>query len=146
MEIGSAKDCIAEQAGTIAGYWGMTAAQPVDGQPGDTFSGLTDLPCLFNVYPGDDFDGGLALNKRFFMKPKKIKAQQKRKMRTLYTILFFADTLLLICLSYLFLRELDDGGAIGALVLIFPGMIASIFLLVVLLKSYVNQTSDKEQR
>ena len=67
-------------------------------------------------------------------------------MRTLYTILFFADTLLLTCLTYFFLRELDDGGAIGALVLIFPGMIASIFLLVVLLKSYIKQPSDKEQR
>ena len=146
MQIGGEKDCIGEQAGTIAGPLEIMAAQRVEGQPGDTFSGLTDLPCLFNVYPGNDFDGCLALNKRFFMKPKKIKAQQKGKMRTLYMILFFADTLLLICLSYLFLRELDDGAAIGALVLTFPGMIASIFLLVVLLKSYIRQPPDKEQR
>ena len=80
------------------------------------------------------------------MKPKKIRAQQKGKMRTLYAILFFADTLLLTCLSYFFLRELDDGGAVGALILIFPGMIASIFLLVILLKSYIKQPSDKEHK
>jgi len=42
--------------------------------------------------------------------------------------------------------EVDAGGAFEALVLIFPGMIASIFLLVVLLKSYIKQPSDKEQR
>ncbi len=67
-------------------------------------------------------------------------------MRTLYTILFFAGTLALTCLSYLFLHKLDHGGPIGALVLIFSGIVASIFLLVVLLKNYIKQPSDKEDR
>jgi hypothetical protein len=57
MQIGGAKDCIAEQAGTIAGRLEIMAVQRVEGQPGDTFSGLTDLPCLFDVYLGNGFDG-----------------------------------------------------------------------------------------
>ena len=60
-------------------------------------------------------------------------------MRTLYTILFFADTLLLLSLSYLFLRKLDSGSSAGVLVLIFSGMIASIFMLILLLRNYIKR-------
>jgi hypothetical protein len=59
-------------------------------------------------------------------------------MKTLYTILFFANTLLLVCLSFLFLHTLDQCGSAGASVLIFLGIVASIFLLVVLLKAYLK--------
>jgi hypothetical protein len=67
-------------------------------------------------------------------------------MKTIYTILFFADTLLLVCLTYLFLHKLDHCGPAGALVLIFLGIVASIFLLVVILKTYLNQPSGKGRR
>ncbi|HTI07239.1 MAG TPA: hypothetical protein VL832_01750 [Puia sp.] len=60
-------------------------------------------------------------------------------MRILYTILFFADTLLLLSLSYLFLHKLDSGGSAGGLTLIFAGIIASIFLLILLLRSYIKR-------
>ena len=60
-------------------------------------------------------------------------------MRTLYTILFFADTLLFLCLSYLFLHKLDTGGSVGIMALIFAGVIASIFLLILLLRNYFKR-------
>lgn len=64
-------------------------------------------------------------------------------MRTLYTILFFGNTLLLVCLSYLFLQKLDHGGSAGALILTFLGIAASILLLGSLIKTYLKQPSDK---
>lgn len=67
-------------------------------------------------------------------------------MRALYTILFFADTLLLVCLSYFFLHKLDQCSPAGALVLIFLGIVASIFLLAVLLKKYLKQPGGKDRR
>lgn len=67
-------------------------------------------------------------------------------MRTRYTILFFVNTLLLLGLSYLFLHKLDQGASSGALILICSGIVASIFLLVRLLISYIRQPSDRERR
>jgi hypothetical protein len=67
-------------------------------------------------------------------------------MRTRYTILFFADTLLLIGFSYLFLHKLDQGASPGVLALIFCGIAVSIFLLVRLLISYLRQPSDRDRR
>jgi hypothetical protein len=67
-------------------------------------------------------------------------------MRTRYTILFFTETLLLIGLSYLFFHKMDQGASPGALVLIISGIIASIFLLVRLLISFVRQPSDRDRK
>jgi hypothetical protein len=67
-------------------------------------------------------------------------------MKKLYTILFYANTLLLVCLTYLFLHTLDQRRPAGELVLIFLGIVASIFLLVVLLKTYLKQPSGKDRR
>ena len=67
-------------------------------------------------------------------------------MRTRYTILFFADTLLLIGLYYLFLHKLDQGASPAVLVLIFSGIVASIFLLVRLLISYIRHPSDRGRK
>jgi hypothetical protein len=64
-------------------------------------------------------------------------------MRILYTILFFTDTILLICLSYLFLQLADNGGKLGALILIFSGMLVSICLLILLLRIYIKQPPGK---
>jgi hypothetical protein len=63
-----------------------------------------------------------------------------------YTILFFAYTLLLIGLSYLFLRKLDQGASPVVLVLTFSGIVVSIFLLVRLLISYIREPNDRERR
>ena len=60
-------------------------------------------------------------------------------MKTLYTILFFADTLVLVCLSYLLLHKFDNGSSIGTMISIFSGIAASIFLLIFLLKKYIGR-------
>src|SRR6266705_1298712 len=67
------------------------------------------------------------------------------KMRILYTILFFVDTLLLVFLTYLFLQKIDTGGNAWILILIFAGIVASIFLLVLLLKSYIRQPPGRRR-
>jgi hypothetical protein len=67
-------------------------------------------------------------------------------MRTRYTILFFGDTLLLIGLYYLFLHKLDQGSSPVALILIFSGIVVSIFLLVRLLISYIRHPSDRGRK
>jgi hypothetical protein len=67
-------------------------------------------------------------------------------MRALYTILFFVNTLLLVGLTYLFLHKLDQRAPPVAMGLIFAGIVASIFLLVRLLRSYLRLPSDRERR
>ena len=67
-------------------------------------------------------------------------------MRTRYTILFFGDTLLLIGLYYLFLHKLDQGSSPVVLILIFSGIVVSIFLLVRLLISYIRHPSDRGRK
>jgi len=64
-------------------------------------------------------------------------------MRYLYTILFFTDTLILMCLSYLLFRKFDSGSSYQTVVLIFSGVVASIFLLVLLLRGYLKLPHDK---
>jgi hypothetical protein len=60
-------------------------------------------------------------------------------MRILYPILFFADTLLLVLLTNIFLQNIDTGCKAWVLVLIFAGMAATILLMIYLLKNYINQ-------
>ena len=67
-------------------------------------------------------------------------------MKYLYTILFFTDTLLFLYLSFLFLRKCDNGTSPGALVLIFSGIVISIFLLTLLLRSYLSLPPGKHRR
>lgn len=62
-----------------------------------------------------------------------------QQMRILYTILFFADTILLVFLTYIFLQRFDLGGNLWAAVLILAGIVICIFLLVLLLRSYIKQ-------
>jgi len=59
-------------------------------------------------------------------------------MRNLYTILFFADTILLVCLSYLFLQDIDNGSKAWVLILTFSGIAASIIVMVFLLSRYIK--------
>jgi hypothetical protein len=57
-------------------------------------------------------------------------------MRTRYTILFFIGTLSLTGLSWLFLQKIDNGSNAEVLLLILSGIVASILLLIFLLKNY----------
>jgi hypothetical protein len=59
-------------------------------------------------------------------------------MKILFTILFFADTLLFAFLTYLFMKEIDNGSKEQFLVLIFSSIVASIFLLAFLLRKYIK--------
>jgi hypothetical protein len=67
-------------------------------------------------------------------------------MRYLYTILFFAGTLIFLCLSYLFFRKCDNGSSPRALVLISSGIVASILLLALLLRSYLKLPHGKRRQ
>ena len=66
-------------------------------------------------------------------------------MKILYTILFFADTLILILLAFLFLHVLDQGVArhLPGFVLLLAGMLICIILLVFFLHRY-TQTRPRE--
>jgi len=59
-------------------------------------------------------------------------------MRTIYTILFFADTIALIKLSYLFLSNIDTGSHFIFLLVLLAGMAFSIALLIYFLSAYIN--------
>ena len=59
-------------------------------------------------------------------------------MKILFTILFFADSLLFAFLTYLFMKEIDNGSEAQILILTFSGIVASIFLLAFLLRKYIK--------
>jgi Na+-driven multidrug efflux pump len=59
-------------------------------------------------------------------------------MKILFTIFFFAGTLLFVFLTYLFMKEIDNGSEAQILVLIFSSIVASIFLLAFLLRKYIK--------
>jgi len=101
-----------------------------DRSPGGTPPGrATHFPGLPTSLAHSTFIPDMALPEWLFL----------TRMRTLYTILFFLDTLVLGCLTYLFLHKLDHCGSVGALVLIFSGIVACIIILVVLLIRYLKQ-------
>jgi len=60
-------------------------------------------------------------------------------MKTLYTILFFADTILFIFLTYIFLQRFESGSDLSMMMFITTGMAACVLFLVFLLKSYIKQ-------
>jgi hypothetical protein len=64
-------------------------------------------------------------------------------MKTLFAILFFIATGLLVCLSYLFLQMLDVNRNPWLIILDFAGMMTSIIVLAFLLSNYIKQPSDK---
>jgi len=65
-------------------------------------------------------------------------------MKTLLTILFFVDTLVLIILSFLLLKMLDTGISGGALVFLLIAYASCIFLLGYLLFRYMNLPPEKK--
>ena len=67
-------------------------------------------------------------------------------MRYLYTILFFADTLIFLCLAYLLFRKCDSSSSYRTLALIFLGVVISIFLLILLLRAYLRLPHDRRRQ
>ena len=59
-------------------------------------------------------------------------------MKTLYTILFFLSTLLLIGFSTLLLRMIDKGAGMVSLLFVSIGIITIIVVLVALLQRYLK--------
>jgi hypothetical protein len=64
-------------------------------------------------------------------------------MKTLFVILFFLASGLLVCFSYLFLLLVDMSSYPGFVVLDFAGILASILLLGFLLRTYIKQPPNK---
>lgn len=68
------------------------------------------------------------------------------KMKIVYTILFFADTLLLIVLSFLFLKMIDNSVHGWPITLLASAIIGSILLLIFFLLHYLKlPSSDKHK-
>lgn|GEM_PF-1585458 len=59
-------------------------------------------------------------------------------MKTIYTILFFLDLLVLIILSYFLLRLMDRGGHVWLMLVVLLGLIGSIMLLATFLGRYIR--------
>jgi hypothetical protein len=68
-----------------------------------------------------------------------------KNMKTLLTILFFADTLVLIVLSFFLLKMLDTGVGAGWLTFLLVVYACCIFLLGYLLFRYMNLPPDKKR-
>ena len=61
-----------------------------------------------------------------------------RQMKIIYTILFFTDTLLLILLSFILFKMIDEGVNIMKLIFILLAMILSIVTLIFFLRRYLK--------
>ena len=59
-------------------------------------------------------------------------------MKIIYIILFLLDTLVLISLSFIFFRMIDDGGHAWSLTFTISGILISICLLIYLLVNYIK--------
>jgi len=59
-------------------------------------------------------------------------------MKRLYTILFFTDIFMLIIISYLFLKEIDNHKGVWILLLTGLGILFCIILLLRLLQRYTK--------
>jgi hypothetical protein len=67
-------------------------------------------------------------------------------MKKAFILFFSLDMLALIGLTYLFLQKIDNGGRPRLLVLIFLGIVLSIFLLIVFFRGYIRQSSGARKK
>jgi hypothetical protein len=67
-------------------------------------------------------------------------------MKIIYTILFFADTLALILLTFLLLKMIDNGSNSWTFALIITGEILSIIALILFLLWYLKIPPYKSKR
>ncbi len=59
-------------------------------------------------------------------------------MKIIYTVLFFADTLVLLILAFVFFKLVDTGTSITPIILLISGIVCSIAILVYLLFKYIK--------
>lgn len=59
-------------------------------------------------------------------------------MKVVFTILFFADTIALVVLTYLLLHLIDAGKSGATIVEITAGMLLSIFLMILFVYRYLK--------
>jgi hypothetical protein len=69
----------------------------------------------------------------------------KTKTKIIYTILFFIDTLVLIMLAFLFLKELDEGLNLPQLLALTLSITVCISLQVLFIVNYTRLPVDKEK-
>jgi hypothetical protein len=62
-------------------------------------------------------------------------------MKTFYTILFFADTMMLIMVAYLFLHLSDGGMSLALFMLLSVALLACIVILILVLVHYLKLPS-----
>ena len=65
-----------------------------------------------------------------------------KQMKILYTILFFIDTLLLILLSFILLKMIDEGVNITKLIFMLSAIILSIVTLIFFLRRYLKVSAS----
>ena len=59
-------------------------------------------------------------------------------MKIIYTVLFFADTIVLLILAFLFFKLVDAGTSATPIILLFSGIVCSIAILIYLLFKYIK--------
>ena len=59
-------------------------------------------------------------------------------MKIIYTVLFFADTIVLLILAFLFFKLVDAGTSATPIILLFSGIVCSSAILVYLLFKYIK--------
>ena len=67
-------------------------------------------------------------------------------MKTLYTILFFLDTLALILISYLFLKQADKGSSEIGLLALLCGIVLCVIFLIYIMVRFFKHPGSKIQR
>jgi len=67
-------------------------------------------------------------------------------MKTLYTILFFLDTLALILIAYLFFKLADKGTSDLGLLALFCGVVVCVISLIYIMVRYFKHPGSKMQR
>ena len=67
-------------------------------------------------------------------------------MKIIYTILFFSDALLLIILSFVFLKLIDKGASGFTIISMLTGITFSIILLVYFLHTYLKIPTGKRHK
>jgi DMSO/TMAO reductase YedYZ heme-binding membrane subunit len=79
-------------------------------------------------------------------KPLCLRGFFKMTMKLIYTILFFADTLVLVFLAYTILKFIDTGTSPVHFVLTCASFILCILLLVYFLLHYIKQPSSESDK
>lgn len=66
--------------------------------------------------------------------------------KIIYATLFFSDMILLLFLSFLVIKFIDKGAGWFTIIMLIAGITASIVILGLLLKNYINLPPDNTNR